>query len=237
MDEIVYFSKDNEIPKEIDKLKNHYKLQIVHSLRECAVYLVDHPGVSLFIYPASFSKESNESILEVLSRLNEAMPVLVIGYNFMKQFSIFAEEYKNVTLVSDLDRLPDLIEKTVKNRRTANRVNWPLSAKFFKADDLDREDSGLVCSLSSTGAFICTTDFDLLNSDTIFIKIRFEDFSFLVEGNIIRVSSRLGEFGNMGLGFAVQFVNVSKPVQSYISRLINDRLLSLFIGGESKDKI
>lgn len=228
MEKIVYFSDDGKYYLDIRTLRDKYEIHKTSRIKDAVIYLIDNPDTELFLCDLAVSDEENHRVLTLIANLNPVMPF--IGVRTIKtnrsefDYKLYNE---NFALIDSPDKIDDVLARERKNRRRFNRTVWPLSAIFYRVDNPNASESGVVLSLSVGGAYIKTTNLSLAKDEELIIEIQFMDFKFLVEGRVVRINKDLS--GDLPVGFAVEFIKVSEATKHYIARLIDDRILSTLL--------
>lgn len=220
MHNIIFTTKSSH--EYIKKLEEVFEVNTVKSIKAAIIYQIEFPAIDAIIYDSDTME--HREILDSIEKINLLNPMilqLVIGSMELDNKSETMAEVLN-----DANKIIRRIESHGKNRRKSNRASWPINAKYHNHGKFDQRFKGVVLSISTSGCYIKTGHLDLGSpGDKIDIEIFFEDFNFLVEGEIVRIQ-RIANL-NSPQGFSVKFIDPTPQTKSFIDQIINNRILSM----------
>lgn len=216
----IIFISDRE-HKYIEILKKSFKINYVRSIKAAIIYQIEFPAIDGIIYDSDTL--DHREILDCLEKINLLNPMvlqIVLGELEVDKQS------DTVVKDSNINSIIKRVSNHALNRRESNRATWPIRALYHNPHSFDKKFEGVVLSISIGGCFLKTEHLDLGKpGDIVDMEILFDDFNFLVEGEIIR-SQRIADISSPQ-GFSIKFLNPSPQTKAYIEQIINNRILSM----------
>ena len=118
----------------------------------------------------------------------------------------------------------------LRNRRTANRYDWPLQG--FVSLDGRRWESHRVRSLSSNGAFLESDAAAPRPGSRVLLRVVFQDFKMLATCEVL--DARLAS-SRLPAGFGLRFVDFSSASRAVIDRIVDDALVRSLLAPDDGD--
>jgi len=228
MDNITYFSKDGKFSLKKNLQESHASILPFDDIKKLLTHLINVPETPYLLFEPS-NLADDHKFLEAIFNLNRMLPIIFLCNQHSCEAENIIKQYSTIQICKNFTEFEELVTKIDQNPRKSNRVNWPLTAKFFKDPQRPVMGKGNITSLSIGGLFIKTQNLEDVDlEDKLFFDIVFMDFTFLVEGVVITITPAKDSNNNIG-GFAVRFENISDPTKKYISNLINHKLLNMLI--------
>lgn len=205
----------------LNPLKKEFSVNYIRSIKAAIIYQIEFPAIDGIIYDSD-SLDHREILdsIEKIKLLNPLVLQVVLGDLQL--------ENENHQLVKDdnLDSIIRRISNHSKNRRESNRATWPIRAVYHNSNSFDKKYTGVVLSISIGGCFLKTEHLDLGKpGDKVDMEILFDEFNFLVEGEIVR-TQRIADLTSPQ-GFSIRFLEPSPQTKKYIEQIINNRILSM----------
>lgn len=222
MHNIVFVSNiDNlDLP---DSFISGFNINHVRSVKAAIIYQIEFPEIDAIIYDSN-SLDHRELILNLdKSLLLNPMVLQIITGEISLTNNL--EQNSNIIQSDDYTEISKLIRNHNINRRKDNRATWPIQVNYHKKDEPEDSKWGMILSISVGGCFIRTEHLELGKKGDIFVmNIHFEDFNFLVEGEVIRVQ-RIADMSSPQ-GFSIKFHSPTLQTKGFIEDIINNKILS-----------
>jgi len=228
MDNITYFSKDGKFSFKKNLQESHVSILQFDDIKKLLTHLINVPDTPYLLFEPS-NLADDHKFLEAIFNLNNMLPIIFLCNQHSCEAENILKQYSTTQICKNFTEFEELVTKIDQNPRKFNRVNWPLTAKFFKDPKRPVMGIGNITSLSIGGLFIKTQNLEDVDlEDKLYFDIVFMDFTFLVEGAVISITPAKDSNNNIG-GFSVKFDNISEPTKKYILNLINHKLLNMLI--------
>jgi len=228
MDDITYFSKDGKFSLKKNLQESGASIHQFDDIKKLLTHLINVPDTPYLLFESS-NLDDDHQFLEAIFNLNNMLPIIFLCHQHSCEVDSIIKKYATMQTCKNLAELEQLVSNIAKNPRKSNRVNWPLTAKFFKDPKRPVMGKGNITSLSVGGLFIKTQNLEDVDlEDKLYFDIAFMDFTFLVEGVVISITPAKDSNNNIG-GFSVKFENISDPTKKYILNLINHKLINMLI--------
>ncbi|OQY40838.1 MAG: hypothetical protein B6229_00740 [Spirochaetaceae bacterium 4572_7] len=208
----------------LERLINFHR---VFNIKEALIYQIENPSINGIIYDSkTLENRDIQSSLKKSNTLNPMILQFVLG-DIELTGKLKAND--SIFIIKNINDIHNVFTKHNSNRRESNRAYWPIQVNYHK-NDKSRGNWGLILSISVGGCFIKTEHFELgVVGDMFIMDIHFNDFNFLVEGEVVRVQ-RIANM-NSPQGFSIKFISPSVQTKDFIEEIINDKIIStLFMG-------
>lgn len=200
-----------------------FEINHVKSVKAAIIYQIEFPEIDAIIYDSnSIDHRDIVNNLEKSQLLNPMVLQFVVGNIEL------TTRLENNSKIVVIDNIPDIfshIKSNSINRRQDNRATWPIRVSYHNSDEPNLIKSGMILSISVGGCFIKTDYLELGKKGDLFVlNVNFEDFNFLVEGEVVRVQ----RIANMSSpqGFSIKFHTPTPQTKGYIEEIINNKILS-----------
>lgn len=231
MKKIILLRLNPTLALEYNFILKYYDVKIVNSLHDTVLTLLENPDISLLLIEPNKNTETVRKLCEKIHLLNPMMGIYLLKPLELPFQSDYMDE-NNIRVFPDFheDDVAAAIKSSMENRRNYNRIKWPLTVKYFKVKNMDHYFQGDVVSLSAGGVYVKADDLTLVQKNlALLLQISFNDFSFFVEGVVVRVLEK--QSGEYPRGFSAEFVQVSQPTKAVIHRIVNDKIVTELFAG------
>lgn len=200
-----------------------FKINHVKSVKAAIMYQIEFPDIDVIIYDSTTIEHR-----ELISNLEKCLllnPLILQIINGEISLTAKLENNENIIISSNFKEIGSLIKAHKLNRRHDNRATWPIKVNYHKKNEDIESRWGMILSISVGGCFIKTDYLELgKKGDQFIMNIHFEDFNFLVEGEVVRVQ-RIANLSSPQ-GFSIKFHSPSPQTKGFIEEIINNKILS-----------
>ncbi len=222
MHNVVFVSNSEQFDYTTD-LKSQFEINHVRSAKAAIIYQIEFPEIDAIIYDSE-----NLDHRELFSNLEKSMMINPLVLQFILgdiSLPIKFENNSKIKSISNFDKISKDINSHAVNRRHSNRADWPIQVNYHKKGFRDKSKWGLILSISVGGCFIKTEQLELGKIGDFFtMNIHFNDFNFLVEGEVVRIH-RIADM-NSPQGFSIKFTDPTPQTKGFIEEIINDKILA-----------
>ncbi len=222
MNTTIVFNLESE-RRVFENIKNRRKMFFTDNQKDAFMYHIDHVNVdSYIINPSGMNTGKVKSMIEQIKYLNALITIIIYKptFEFPSQFT----NDRNVILIKSGHEIPSHLNEISNINRNSNRVHWPLQVNYWKPENREMTlKKAKVLSVSSSGCFIGTNTQQVYKTDDpVSIIFTFKGFDFYSDGTVVRLEGT----ETSTTGMAIAFKEVSHQTQAFITKIIDEKILS-----------